>query len=137
MTWKINGTDLDTASVKVTMPGGLQFTEAMRRQDQALVHATSRSHLLGRDLPAWKFRLLFTGIAPNRYDRLLVVRNLIRENATFLLEAPASSEIYFENGLKDIDLSLVRLRVDYLTGLGAVALDVDCVNIDPDDATGP
>src|SRR5688572_25671584 len=135
--WQINGTDLATLTVKVTMPQGLQVTETMRRQESALLHDTAKTHLIGRDLPAWRFKLLFVGPAPDRYDQLLVVRNLIRLNPTFNLEAPGDSDLYFENGLKDVDLTLDRLRIDYRAGVGAVGLDVDAVNIDPDDATGP
>lgn len=135
--WAINGTPLDTEFVTVVVtPNSLGLSETMRRQDIPILHDTMRSHLLGRNLPVWKVKFEFVGPSPQRYTQLLIIRNLIRGNATWSLESPLDSEVVFEDGDREIDLSLVRLRVDYLEGLDSVVMEVEALHVNPDLTSG-
>jgi len=137
--WEIDGVALDTGGaspIKVLVkPKTLGAQENIRAQSQELLHATQRRHILGRNLPVYRFRFEFYGASPARYERMHEVRNMMRLVGAFTLTAPDNSDIYFEGAEKDLDLSLDSLRIVYEEGVSMVALEVSAVQPNPDDFT--
>jgi len=135
--WRVSGSDLDTATVKVIVePLTMKADQAVRVQQVARLHALARKHVVGRDLPVYAFRFRFIGPATARATRLHTVRASLRV-ATWTLQAPdAPNELYFNAASKTISLTTLGIGIVYGEGVGAVALDVVALEPAPDDTEG-
>lgn len=139
MSWKVAGNSLDTPVVRVTVePRSLTMEQAVRAQEIQRLHDLSRRHILGRELPVYALRFRFIGPALERTQRLDFVRDLMRGNFSWSLEAPPSPNgVYFNDGAKSIVLGLAQLAIVYEDAVDSIALDVTAVELAPDDSGTP
>ena len=124
--WQVEGIDLDTVDVKcVVIPTSLGSTQNIRKQVVPRVHDLPAQANLGQDLIKWGLTFKFVGPAPERYAALHDLKQLLLGNDPFTLTAPdAPNQVYFNDGLKAIDLSLDTHATDYGFGLEDVTLQV-------------
>lgn len=131
MTWKVNGTDLDTATVKVMVEvGSAGRAEDRRVQSVPLAAAagTTRRHSLGRNLPAYALRFRFVGPPQARAQRIHFLRQQVL--ADFTLEAPpAPNEFYFEGGDKTATFSPDRTSQDFGAGIDHTGLQLQAFRV--------
>lgn len=133
--WTINGEDLDTSIVYVTVePMTLKADQAVRIQQDRRLHDLARRHVLGRDLPIYGFRFKVHGPAFERTQRVNYIRALLRTSNTWRLSAPSEpNQVYFNDGSKEIDLTTVSTSLVYGTGTAVIALDIVALEPAPED----
>ena len=134
--WQINEADLDAEDIYITVePMTLKADQAQRIQQDKRLHALTRRHVIGRDLPIYGFRFKVHGPGLERTQRVNFMRALLRTGDTWRLTAPDEpNQVYFNDGVKEIDLVTVSTSLVYGTGTAVIALDVVALEPAPDDS---
>lgn len=135
--WQIDGSDLSDAAVTVTVePGTLKSDHPMRVQDVKRLHNSPVRHQLGTEFPTYTWRFRFIGAAEDRHARLQAVKAALKTSTSFTLTAPDTGEVFFDGDERSVILTLNSLAVVYEEGLGATALDVVAVQLNPSEVAG-
>lgn len=129
--WRLDGIDLDTDTVKVIVEPGPTAGKSVRKQTANRLHGLPIQHGLGEDLTKWSIKFRFIGPAPARYTALKALKDAFLSVDPITLQAPdAPNELYFNDASKTLTLSFDSASTEYSYGVGEVGVAINATEVE-------